>query len=120
MCPKAIVPPNLFLHIIQGNRAAGASPHHHMLAAAPYTLHTLCMCSSGGINKMERVVHSQMCVSCGSCELVVGAPLITEHYAPWSDTLGNDRRQGCRLSTSTKTQTPLALSIPPNTQCTLP
>ena len=29
---------------------------------------------------MERVVDSQMCVACCSCQLVIGAPLITQHY----------------------------------------
>ena len=35
------------------------------------------MCSGGGVNKMERVVDSLMCVACCSCQLVVGAPLVT-------------------------------------------
>ena len=66
---------------------------------------------------MQRVVDSQMC-SC-SCQLVVGAPFVTENLLPgrtcWE--IRGSKVAASRFSTSTKKRSPLPLSIPPNTQC---
>ena len=47
---------------------------------------------------MERVVDSQICVACCSCQLVVGAPLVTQHYTSRPHMLGDKGKQGCSIS----------------------
>ena len=58
--------------------------------AAPHTFHTLCVCSSSWVHKMNGVID---CLVCCLSNSSVGGPFITEHYTARTNILLDEREE---------------------------
>ena len=56
---------------------------YHPLTCTPHAFYTLRVCTSGGINKIQRVVHCTVYVPRCCWKLMVGTPFIRVYNTPW-------------------------------------
>ena len=61
--------------------------------AAPHTFHTLCVCSSSWVHKMNGVIDCLVFHTCCLSNSSVGGPFITEHYTARTNILLDEREE---------------------------
>ena len=94
-------------------------PNNRSFHVSPESLLRVSMYSSGGINKLDGVVHRYMCVA-GCSQGVVGCPLVRVNDAPRENPAVYQREECCTISAVVRAGKQAALvflSTAPRTHC---